>query len=92
MSQVDFLAMEIHNGYHVDLIPLMKSLGFTFDRVTRRQYLTNSLKAALTHPFATYSLFKTFRTTVEYPGSRKILTSIDISKSDQLVVGIFIKQ
>ena len=92
VSQADFLAMEIHNGYHVDLIPLMKSLGFTFDRVTRRQYLTNSLKAALTHPFATYSLFKTFRTTGEYPGSRKILTSIDISKSDQLVVGIFIKQ
>lgn len=92
VSQVDFLAMEIHNGYHVDLIPLMKGLGFAFNRVTRRQYLTNSFKAALTHPFAAYSLFKTFRRTGEYPSSRKILTSIDISKSDQLVVGIFTKQ
>lgn len=93
IDQVNFLAMEIHNGYQEDLIPIMRRLGFTFSRMSsRKHYLTKSLKVALTHPLATYSLFKTFRKNGEYPGLKKILNGIEISKSDKLVVGTFKRQ
>lgn len=89
---LDFLAMEIHNGYSQELIHLMGSMGFVFRRLTRFQYLVRSVKTALLNPLETYSLYRIFKNTGELPRTGKILSGIEISNSDDLVVGTFHKR
>ena len=84
-----FLAMEIHNGYSHELIPIMASIGFTFRRLKRFQYLVRTVKTALFNPLETYSLYKAFRNTGELSRMNKLLRGIEISNSDDLVVGVF---
>jgi len=91
IKNLDFLAMEIHDGYWKDLIPLMKGYGFTFKRVTRSYYLSKALINAVTKPISTYNLYKKFRETGENPEIKKIMNGIEISRSDDLVVGVFRK-
>ena len=91
IRNLDTLAMEIHNGYWKDLIPLMKGYGFTFKRVTRSYYLSRALINAVTKPVSTYNLYKKFRESGENPGIKKMMNGIKISRSDDLVVGVFRK-
>jgi len=58
IRNLDSLAMEIHDGYWKNLIPLMKGYGFTFKRVTRSYYLSRALINAVTKPVSTYNLYK----------------------------------
>lgn len=92
IKRIDFLAMEIHWGYHNSLIPLMSSLGFAFSRVTRKKYLISGLKTAISHPFATYSIYRTFKETGEFSGFGKIASSFGTPQSDDLVIGTFRRQ
>ena len=69
----------------------MQDLGFGFSRIERKEYLLNVIKLAFFHPIDSYKLWKDFKGTGENPGLRKISTGIDISNSQDLVVGIFFK-
>lgn len=91
VEKLSFLAMEIHNGYSSELIPLMRSKGFDFKRITKSKYILASLKTVMFHPFESEYLLKAFKRTGEYPGLRKMAKGIEISDSENLVVGIFTK-
>ena len=89
IKNVDYLAIEIHDGFSSELIPYMKDLGFVFSRIERKEYLLNAIKQAFFHPIDSYKLWKVFEGTGENPGMRKISTGIEISSSQDLVVGLF---
>ena len=91
INKIDFLAMEIHGGYQKELIPLMNSLGFSFRRIDRRKYLSRAIKSGLLHPLQTTRIYSKFKRTGESPKMGKILNGIEISDSDNLVVGMFSK-
>jgi FkbM family methyltransferase len=92
IEKLDFFAIEIHDGYSAELIPFMDNLGFDFERIKRRSYLGNVFKAALFHPGQVYKIYKRFKQSGEYPGFAKISSGIEISSSDDLVVGTFIRR
>jgi FkbM family methyltransferase len=89
IKRLRFLAIEIHDGYSSDLVPLMQNLGFEFRRITRSEYLMSALWKTLSHPFESYQIFRAFKKSGEYPGFRKITNGIDISASNNLMVGLF---
>ena len=91
IRNTDYLAIEIHDGFSSELIPYMQDLGFGFSRIERKGYLLNAIKLAFFHPIDSYKLWKDFKGTGENPGLRKISTGIDISNSQDLVVGLFFK-
>lgn len=91
IRNIDYLAIEIHDGFSSELIPYMRNLGFEFKRIERNEYLVNAIKKAIAHPVSVYHLWNTFKTTGEYPGLGKISSGIDISISQELVVGLFFK-
>jgi FkbM family methyltransferase len=91
IRRIDYLAIEIHDGFSSELIPYMQDLGFGFSRIERKEYLLNAIKQVFLHPIDSYKLWKVFKGTGENPGLRKISTGIDISNSQDLVVGLFFK-
>ena len=92
IEKLSFLAIEIHGGYASELIPFMDQLGFDFERVNRRSYLGNAFKSALSHPRQVYEIYRLFKQSGDYPGIRKISSGIEISSSDDLVVGTFVNR
>ncbi|SIM60796.1 FkbM family methyltransferase [Cuniculiplasma divulgatum] len=91
IKNFDYLAIQIHDGFSSELIPYMSSQGFEFKRVERNEYILNAFKKVVLHPTDAYRLWKAFKSTGENPGLAKISSGIDISKSDELVVGLFFK-
>ena len=91
IKRIDYLAIEIHDGFSIELIPYMSNLGFRFSRIERKEYLFNAIRQAIIHPFGVYKMWKAFTSTGENPGFGKISSGIDISKSKELVVGLFYK-
>ena len=91
IRRIDYLAIEIHDGFFSELIPYMQDLGFGFSRIERKEYLLKAIKQVFLHPIDSYKLWKVFKGTGENPGLKKISTGIDISNSQGLVVGIFFK-
>jgi len=91
IRNVDYIAIEIHNGFSRELIPYLFNWGFSFKRIERNEYILNAIKKAAIQPIDVYRLWKVFKSTGENPGLRKISSGIDISKSDELVVGLFFK-
>ena len=91
IRNIDYLAIEIHDGFSGELIPKMKNLGFGFRRIKRYDYLLNAIKSVIVHPVIIYRIWKAFTSTGENPGLRKIVFGIDISMSQELVVGLFFK-
>lgn len=91
IRNTDYLAIEIHDGFSSELIPYMQYLGFGFSRIERKEYLFNAIKQAFAHPVGVYRMWKAFTGTGENPGLGKISSGIDISKSKELVVGLFYK-
>ncbi|MEM0134010.1 MAG: FkbM family methyltransferase [Thermoplasmatales archaeon] len=89
---IRFLSMEIHNGYHVELIPIMERLGFRFERITKRSYIQNALKFTFRHPLKAYTLLHILKLAGENPGFRKITKRIEIENSNNIVVGTFINR
>jgi len=89
IEKLDFLAIEIHEGYADELIPFMNNLGFDFKRVNRKSYLCNAFKSALSHPRQVYEIYKLFKQSGEFLGFGKIFSGIEISSSDDLIVGTF---
>ena len=91
IRRIDYLAIEIHDGFSSELIPYMQDLGFRFSRIERKEYLFNAMKEVIVHPVGVYRMWKAFTGTGENPGLWKISSGIDISKSNELVVGLFCK-
>ena len=91
IKRIDYLAIEIHDAFSSELIPYMSNLGFEFSRIERKEYLFNAIRQAIIHPFDVYKMWKAFTSTGENPGFGKISSGIDISKSKELVVGLFYK-
>lgn len=91
VKSLDYLAMEMHDGNHAIIIPLLHNLGFRFERVSRKQYLLNAMKFSMKHPVQSCRIFIAFSRSGEWPGTRKVLTGIEIARSRDLVVGIFKK-
>lgn len=91
ISNIDYLAIEIHYGFSDELIPYMKNQGFEFKRIKRNEYLLNTIKKTIVHPADIYRLWKAFTNTGENPAISKALSGIDISSSQKLVVGLFYK-
>ncbi|MEM3845244.1 MAG: FkbM family methyltransferase [Candidatus Parvarchaeota archaeon] len=89
---VDYLSMEIHNGYQGELIRIMDGLGFRFERITKKGYIQNAIRFTLRHPIKSYALLHLLKQYGEYPGLKKIANGIEIESSDYLVVGTFIKR
>ena len=85
----DYLAIEMHGGSHGKIVPLLDSLGFIFERVSRKRYLINAMKFSLRHPVQSFRILSAFSGSGEWPGAKKVLGGIEISRSDDLVVGIF---
>ena len=91
IRNIDYLAIEIHNGFSSELIPYMRNLGFGFKRIERNEYLLNTVEKAIIHPVSVYHLWKAFKSSGENPGLGKILSGIDISNSEELDVGLFFR-
>ena len=91
IRNIDYIAIEIHDGFASELLPYMINHGFMFKRVERNEYILNTIKRAVLQPIDVYRLWKIFKNTGENPGLRKISSGIDISKSNELVVGMFFK-
>lgn len=91
IRNIDYIAIEIHNGLSSELVPYMINHGFRFKRIERNEYILNTIKKVALHPIDVYRLWKAFKSSGENPGLRKISSGIDISKSDELVVGLFFK-
>jgi SAM-dependent methyltransferase len=91
IRRIDYLAIEIHDGFSSELIPYMSNLGFRFDRIERKKYLLNAIRHTIIHPVGIYKMWQAFTSTGENPGFGKISSGIDISKSKELVVGLFYK-
>ena len=91
IRKIDYLAIEIHDGFSSELIPYMQDLGFRFRRIERKEYLFNAVKQVIVHPVEVYRMWKAFTGKGENPGLWKISSGIDISKSNELVVGLFCK-
>ncbi len=85
------LSIEMHNGCHRKIIPLMQDRGFSFHRITRVEYLFNSLKAIVKGPPSAYKIYKEYKKSGEFPGFSKVAKGIEISSSESLVVGTFSK-
>ncbi len=85
------LSIEMHNGCHRKIIPLMQDRGFTFHRISRRKYLFNSLKNILMNPISAYKIYKEYVNSGEFPGFSKVAKGIEISSSESLMVGTFSK-
>ena len=69
----------------------IKQFGFQFDRINKSKYIQNAISFSIAHPFQTLTLLKTFKSSGEYPGLMKISNGIEISNSNDLVVGTFSK-
>ena len=91
IKNIDYLAIEIHDYFSIELVHYMGNQGFGFKRVDINEYILNAIKKAVLQPIDFYRLWKAFKSTGENPGLRKISSGIDISKSDELVVGLFFK-
>ena len=89
VRSLDYLAIEMHGGSHGKIVPLLNSLGFIFERVSRKRYLLNAMKFSLRHPVQSFRILSAFSGSGEWPGAKKVLGGIEISRSDDLVVGIF---
>ena len=92
VKRLNFLAIEIHNGYSAELISLMSDLGFYFKSIARKSYLGNSFKAAMFYPRQACEIYKQFKSSGKYSGIRKISRGIEIANSSDLVVGMFVKK
>ena len=89
LKSLDYLAIEMHGGSHGKIVPLLNSLGFIFERVSRKRYIPNAMKFSLRHPVQSIRILSAFSGSGEWPGTKKVLGGIEISRSDNLVVGIF---
>ncbi|MEM0134359.1 MAG: hypothetical protein QXU18_03920 [Thermoplasmatales archaeon] len=92
LRKLDFLAIEMHSGHHLRLIPFMETKGFKFMRVTRKAVILNALRFGIRHPLQATTVYSLLKQAGEYPGIGKIIKGIEISSSDDLVLGLFSKQ
>ena len=91
IKNIDYLAMEIHDGFSSELILYMINQGFGFKRIRKNEYIVYTIKKVVLHPTDVYRLRKAYKSMGENPGLAKISSGIEISKSDKLVVGLFFK-
>jgi len=91
IKNLDFLAIEIHEGYAKELIPFMEKYGFTFNRITWDHYLSRALINTITKPISTISLYRKFGEINTKSKIKKIMNRIEVSREDNLVVGLFTK-
>ncbi len=89
LNKVRFIPIELHGTKEeVDKI-LEPFVGFKFQRIKRNEYIQKAIKFTILHPIQTYKLWNIFKTTKDNPGFKKILKGIEISKSKDLMVGVY---
>ena len=78
IKSVSFPAMEIHEGYHNELIPIMERLGFGSKRITKKSYIKNIFKFTMKIPHNEYTMLHLLKQTTKYPGVSRIIKGINI--------------
>ena len=56
VKSLDYLAIEMHSGSHGKIVPLLSSLGFIFERVSRKRYILNAMKCSMRHPIQSFRI------------------------------------
>jgi FkbM family methyltransferase len=85
------IAIELHNGAGDLLGPLMREMGFNFERITRRDYLIATLAFSLRHPLQAWAVLRAVRTTEDFHGYLKFVRGLEIVNSSELVVGAYVR-
>lgn len=84
------ILIEIH-GTKNEVDDILEPLRFTFRRLKRSNYIGAALLYSFKHPIASVRQWKAFRSTGENPGVGKILQGIEITRSDELMVGVYVR-
>jgi FkbM family methyltransferase len=82
---------ELHCGAELILNPVMEGEGFTFRRIRRRDYLLATLLFAMRHPVQSFEVYNAARNAEGFHGVPKLLSGLEISISDSLIVGEYIR-
>lgn len=56
IKDIDYLAIEIHDGFSSELIPYTINQGFWFKRIERNEYIINTIKNGVLNPIDVYRL------------------------------------
>ena len=89
MRNCEWIAMEFHNGSQRLIAPRIEEMGFRFRRVQRTDYLVRLVALCLSHPIQSYRLYKAVKESPAFHGVAKLTSGLDISNSDELIVGVF---
>ena len=60
VRSLDYLAIEMHGGSHGKIVTLLNSLGFIFERVSRKRYIPNAMKFSMRHPVQSFRILSAF--------------------------------
>ncbi len=88
LKSTRIIQIELH-GTKEEVDKILAPFGFNFRRIKRNNYLNAALKFAVLHPVQALKLWKVFKDTKENPGVEKMLKGIEISNSENLMVGIY---
>lgn len=88
LGSVRGIAIELHQT-KADVDRILLPRGFTFSPLSRSYYLQRAARYAIRHPILAHRLFASFKRGAEYPGLRKILGGIEITKGERLAVGLY---
>lgn len=90
LNNVKLVGIELHDTEkEVNELPI--PIGFKFRRLKRHQYLMSSIKFAVSHPFTAWRLWDLLTLSGEKPRFSKIVAGIDISNSQGLKVGTYLR-
>jgi FkbM family methyltransferase len=91
LSRCDRVAIELHYGAGQILDPLMQGAGFTFRRVSRRDYLVATLAFSLRHPLQARKIYHAAQKAQNFQGVLKFVRGLDIVNSSNLILGAYIR-
>jgi FkbM family methyltransferase len=86
LNGVRSIMIELH-GTKEDVDKILEPLGFKFRRLTKSDYIKKSLAFLIRHPITTLNILRLFNSSGENPGFKKILGGIEITASQELMVG-----
>jgi FkbM family methyltransferase len=88
LDDVRSIAIEIH-GTKFQVDRTLCNRGFSFNRLTPFNYLRSSSKFAILHPISALMLLRLLAMNGERPKLRRMLSGIEITNSEQLMVGVY---
>ena len=90
LNYVRLVGIKLHDT-EKEVNELLIPIGFKFRRLKPHQYLMSSIKFAVSHPFTAWRLWDLFTLSGERPRFSKIVGGIDISNSQGLKVGTYLR-